>query len=164
VLAARSAGRSQGRGALTLFAGTNLASQGGGRSFGNAGALTFSIALAARGSGVGRARGLLSGLGGEIASSGAAIGHGRGGLTLVSGLGLQSRGHAIGHGGKSPGVGITGNSLTLVLFNPPQNVLNIGFPQYGYPLADPNTGIINQTWYQFFQTIWLRTGGTIGKG
>ncbi len=37
-----------------------------------------------------------------------------------------------------------------------------GFPRVTAPVVDVNTGIIEQIWYQFFVSLWQRTGG--GKG
>lgn len=34
-----------------------------------------------------------------------------------------------------------------------------GFPQIGVPVVDPNTGILQQAWYQFLVNLWNRTGG-----
>ena len=36
--------------------------------------------------------------------------------------------------------------------------LNQGFPSINMPFVDPETGVMNQTWYQFLIALWNRTG------
>lgn len=38
-----------------------------------------------------------------------------------------------------------------------------GFPQIGAPLVEPSTGQLNQIWYQFFVSLFMRTGGASGN-
>lgn len=37
-----------------------------------------------------------------------------------------------------------------------------GFPQITAPIADKDTGVIQQPWYQLFRTLWIRSGA--GQG
>jgi hypothetical protein len=93
-----------------------------------------------------------------ISARGQAFSRGRAGApTSITFLQLFARSQARSHGR-------TGNPpIILTPFVPSQNVLKIGFPQRGYPLVNADTGLVNETWYRFFQTMWLNGGGTIGK-
>src|SRR4051812_4046555 len=37
-----------------------------------------------------------------------------------------------------------------------------GFPRITAPIADPDSGIVQQIWYQFFISLWQRTGAGAG--
>ena len=97
-----------------------------------------------------------------LSSVGITRSSGRAGSLTLS-LALVSRGSAFSHGGMAPGSAQGTGVLRLTPFVPVQNIVNIGFPQRGYPMVDPKTGLINETWYRFMQALWLRGGGNIGN-
>ena len=141
-----------------------LTSLGSARSTGRNGPFILSLALVSQGSSFSRGRGVLTVDGTPLAfvSRGSAFSHGRDTLTLPIIVPLHSRGQAFAHGGMVRGGQQGTGVLTLKPFVPFQNVVEIGFPQRGYPMVDPQTGLINETWYRFMQSVWLRGGGTTG--
>jgi len=162
-LTSRGAAFSRGRGTLTLFLPLALTSLGSARSTGK-GSLVLSLALTSQGSAFSRGSGVLT-IGSTplaLVSRGIAFSHGQDVLTLPVIVALHSRGQAFAHGGMVRGGQQGTGTLTLKPFVPFQNIVDIGFPQRGYPMVDPKTGLINETWYRFMQSVWLRGGGNIG--
>jgi len=163
-LAGRGAAFSRGSGALTLLAPLALQGTGSSRSVGRS-SLSLLLPLTARGASVGRGRGVLTITGTSLALTalGSARAHGRDSIALVVIAPLHAKGQAFAHGGAlrggRDGIGV----LTLTPFIPAQNVINIGMPQRGLPIADPKTGQMNQNWYLFFHALWQRGGGPIGN-
>jgi hypothetical protein len=98
-----------------------------------------------------------------LVSRGIAFSHGQDTLTFPVFAVLHSRGQSFAHGGMVRGAAQGTGVLQLTPFVPFQNVVSIGFPQRGYPMVDPNTGHVSETWYRFMQSMWLRGGGNSGN-
>jgi hypothetical protein len=88
---------------------------------------------------------------------------GRSGIRIHGRPGLHANVLLALAGGKA-GIRLHGRAtFTITPFIPSQNVINIGFPQRGLPIADPKTGVMDQNWYLFFHALWKRGGGPIGN-